>query len=112
MRIDKLNKKYSPKYQKVRRVWVNLFRPIRYGSRNPIYAFHPITYIMLATFAITAIMTVKLIPFAWIPFVSAFTFTAISLIYFRFFPLSWEEMSDYEKEAYRFINQLPSDWNA
>ncbi len=111
MRLDKLNKKYSPNYKKIRRAWVNLFRPIRYGSRNPIYAFHPITYIMLSTFAITAILTINEVSFAWIPFISAFTFTAISMIYFKLFPLSWEEMSDIEKEAYKLIHKLPSDWN-
>ena len=102
---------YSPLYTKIRRTFTNLFRPVKVGSKNPLNRIHPISYIMLVLFSATAVLLVNEFEYYWIPFVSGFIFTVISMIYSNFFPLSWEEMYEYEKEAYRLMNKLPRDWN-
>jgi hypothetical protein len=45
-----------------------------------------------------------------LPFAIGCSFVFIASIYFTLFPLSWEEMTEEEKEAYRILNQLPNDW--
>jgi hypothetical protein len=51
------------------------------------------------------------IEYSWLPFLIGFTITSLSMLYLNFFPLSWDEMYDYEKDAYRIMFQLPKDWN-
>lgn len=109
---SKLNKKYTPGYKKFRRVWVNLFRPIVQDSKNLFLLIDPIAYIMFTLFLTTFLLYFYDIApdNHWIPFASGFAFTAISMLYFRLFPLTWDEMSDVEKQVYRMSLQLPRDW--
>lgn len=100
MKTDKLLKKYSKKSQKIRRFVANLFR----NSKKTLYV-DPFAYIMVFLFIITVLLDVA------IPFLSGGAFFLITIIYFKFFPLSWEEMEDYEKIEYRKINKLPETWN-
>jgi hypothetical protein len=49
-------------------------------------------------------------PNHWIPFVSGWVVIPITWIYFRFSPQTWDEMYEYEKNAFRHIWRLPFDW--
>jgi len=111
MEKEFLHNNYSPLFRKIRRIVTNLFRPIKISSKNPLLKLHPISYLMLLSFSITAIMLANGVEYYWIPFILGFTFISICMIYFNFFPLSWDEMYEYEKEAYRLMNRLPKDWN-
>jgi hypothetical protein len=106
MSTEKLKKSYSPKMKKFRRSWVNLFRS--YSKKNKL---QPSAVIVFISFAITvALALLDFTEYAFLPFISGCFFILASFVYFRFSPLSWEEMNDEEKEAYRLFNQLPSDW--
>jgi hypothetical protein len=106
MNIEKLKKSYSPKLKKFRRSWVNLFRS--YSEKNKL---QPSAVIVFVSFAITAALALLgFNKYAFLPFLLGCFFMLVSIVYFRFYPLSWEEMNDEEKEAYRYLNQLPSDW--
>jgi hypothetical protein len=106
MSTEKLKKSYSPKMKKFRRSWVNLFRS--YSKKNKL---QPSAVIVFISFAITvALELLDFSEYAFLPFLSGCFFILASFVYFRFYPLSWEEMNDEEKEAYRLFNQLPSDW--
>ena len=106
MNTEKLKKSYSPKLKKFRRSWVNLFRS--YSEKNKL---QPSAVIVFISFAITvALELLDFSEYAFLPFLSGCFFILASFVYFRFFPLSWEEMNGEEKEAYRLFNQLPNDW--
>ena len=107
MSTDKLNKTYSPKISNFRVKWVKLFRPI--SEKNKI---HPATIIVLLGFIGTIILTIAnpSNTLAFIPFVVTWFFILVSFYYFRFFPLTWLEMSDVEKDVYRELHLLPNDW--
>lgn len=107
MKIDKLKKEYNPKVSNFRVKWVKLFRPI--SERNKL---QPATIIVLLGFIGTIILTLvnPSNTLAFIPFVSTWFFILVSFYYFRFFPLTWLEMTDLEKDVYRQLHLLPSDW--
>ena len=93
-------------------MWVNLFREfdLKSKSNNFFKRLQPITCIMILLFTLSITLYLNNIPFNYLPFLIGWIFIAISFLYFRIFPLSWEEMTMYEKEAYRYINKLPIDW--
>lgn len=107
MSKDKLTKVYNPKISNFRVKWVKLFRPINEKVR-----IHPATIIVVLGFIGTIILTIAnpSNTLAFIPFVGAWIFILVSLYYFRFFPLTWTEMTDLEKDVYRQLHLLPSDW--
>jgi len=106
MNTEKIKKSYSPKAKKFRRSWVNLFRS--YSKKNKL---QPSAVIVFTSFAITVALTLlDFSEYAFLPFLSGCLFILASIAYFHFSPLTWEEMNDEEKEAYRFFNKLPSDW--
>ena len=104
VKIEKLKKPYSPEMIKFRRKWVNLFRE----KSTPI---QPIVIINFLSFLLSMLIfftySEKL---AIIPFGLSMIFLVISLIYFRFFPLTWSEMNELEKEKFRGFYKLPNDW--
>ena len=107
MNKEILKKTYSSKSIKFRRAWVNLFRD--YSAKN---RFQPSTIIVLFSFIITVILTLLgYTEYAFIPFLLGCCFILVSFIYFRFFPLTWKEMNDKEREAYKLFNRLPNDWD-
>ena len=108
MSLEKLKKSYKPNVSKFRRVWVNLFR--NYSKKNKL---QPSVVIVFVSFILSVIMSVGFgyNKYGFLPFAIGCSFVLISFIYFRFFPLSWEEMTEEEKEAYRFFNRLPNDWD-
>ena len=107
MTIEKLKKSYKPNVSKFRRMWVNLFR--NYSKKNKL---QPSAVIVFVSFILSVIMSVGFgyEKYGFLPFAIGCFFVLVSFIYFTICPLSWGEMTDEEKEAYRFFNQLPSDW--
>ena len=106
MNLEKLKKSYKPNISKFRRNWINLFRS--YSTKNKL---QPSVFIVLTSFILTVIMTFNnLGNFAYMPFLIGCSFVLISFVYFHFFPLSWKEMNDEEKEVYRLLHKLPKDW--
>ena len=108
MNIEKLKKSYKPNVSKFRRKWVNLFRD--YSEKNRL---QPSAIIVFTSFIISVIMIIGFgyEKYGSLPFLIGCFFILVSFIYFRFFPLSWEEMTEEEKEVYRTLNKLPSDWD-
>ena len=47
--INNLNKEYPNWYKRIRRVIVNLYRPILHDKSNSIFNQHPIFFIMFIT---------------------------------------------------------------
>ena len=107
MNVEKLKKSYKPNVSKFRRMWVNLFR--NYSKKNKL---QPSVVIVFVSFILSVIMSVgfSFNKYGFLPFAIGCSFVLTSFIYFRFFPLSWEEMNEEEKEAYRFFNKLSNDW--
>ena len=104
--MEKLLKKYSKNYSSFRRRWANLYRPMK----KPKF-LQPAVIIMFSLFLLTTIGFVLNIPYHPIPFIGGILFVLISIYYFMFFPLTWDEMYDYEKDYYRTIWNKPKDWN-
>jgi hypothetical protein len=46
-----------------------------------------------------------------IPFLISWGFVFVSFYYFSVFPLTWNEMTEFEKKYYRELYRLPDDWN-
>lgn len=107
MDIEKLKKSYKPNVSKFRRMWVNLFR--NYSKKNKL---QPSVIIVFVSFILSLKLTLIFgyEKYGFLPFAIGCSFVLISFIYFRFFPLSWGEMTEEEKEVYRTHNQLPHDW--
>ena len=107
MSIEKLKKSYKPNVSKFRRIWVNLFRD--YSKKNKL---QPSAVIVFVSFILSVIMSVGFgyEKYGFLPFAIGCFFVLVSFIYFTLYPLSWGEMTEEEKEAYRFFKQLPSDW--
>ena len=105
MNLEKLNRQYTPAQIKFRRNWVNLFRE---SNGNPIQKSAMIVFI---SFGISMLLFFtgfeEISP---IPFLLGFSFILISVIYFRIYPLSWNEMNDLEKKVFREFQRLPTDW--
>jgi hypothetical protein len=110
MNIKKISKNYSPRYSKIRRVWVNMFRPIKRNSVNPLLIINPATYLMFVCFFSTSILSFNGSEYSELPFLLSWVWLFISLTYFNIFPLTWKEMNDVEKVEYRELYDLPDDW--
>jgi hypothetical protein len=108
MSLEKLKKSYKPNVSKFRRKWVNLFR--NYSKKNKL---QPSAVIVFVSFILSVIMSVGFgyNKYGFLPFAIGCSFVLISFIYFTLYPLSWEEMTEEEKEAYRFFNRLPENWD-
>ena len=108
---NKLNKEYSTKYKKIRRKIVDLYRPININSKNLFVSKIDImTYIMFILFSISASLFLFNIEYEYVPFLLGFFLNLIFMIYLKVYPLSWNEMYDYEKKIYRDLFYLPKDW--
>lgn len=106
----KLLKPYSDTAMKIRRVLFNLYRPILHDKSKSIWNQHMMAYIMFFLFACSATLLVMDCPYHQYPFVSGWVVIPITWIYFKFYPQTWVEMYDYEKDAFRGIWRLPNDW--
>ena len=108
--LKSLNKKYSNGYKKIRRVIINLYRPILHDKSSSKLNQHPIAYIMFITFIWSAILVHQDSPNYWIPFLSGWVIIPITWIYLKLFPQTWDEMYEYEKVAFRQIWRLSKKW--
>ncbi len=104
--MEKLLKKYPKKYSSFRRKWANLYRPMK----TPKF-LQPAVIIMLILFSLTFAGFMLNLPYHPIPFIGGFFFVLISIYYFKLFPLTWDEMYDYEKKYYKELHRLPKDWD-
>lgn len=85
--------------KKLRRIWANLFRPV-----NKISFLEPISLITLVTFILSVVLYLIDVEWFYVPFLISWSFIIISVVYFNKFPLTWDEMNDKEKEAYKKFN--------
>lgn len=109
-KIKKLKKIYPPLYKKIRRILVNLFRPISRGRNHILLNQHPIAYIMLILSIWMFIGVYQNNILAGIPFIIGWVFVALCFIYFKYFPQTWDEMYEYEKIAWRRLHKKPINW--
>ena len=109
--LKKLTKKHPNWYKKIRRILFNLYRPILHDKSKSIFNQHLIAYIMFGLFTWSAILLYNDTPNHYVPFISGWILIPITWIYFKFSPQTWDEMYDYEKEAFRLIWKLPHNWD-
>tara|TARA_Y100001972_G_C7651037_1_gene327371 strand:- start:1638 stop:1991 length:354 start_codon:yes stop_codon:yes gene_type:complete len=109
--LKKLTKKHPNWYKKIRRILFNLYRPILHDKSKSIFNQHLIAYIMFGLFTWSAILLYNDVPNHYVPFISGWILIPITWIYFKFSPQTWDEMYDYEKEAFRLIWKLPHNWD-
>lgn len=107
----KILRKYPNWAKKIRRVIVNLYRPILHDRSNSIFNQHPIAYLMFAAFGWSAYLVHIDSPDYYIPFISMFCVIPLSWIYLKIQPQTWDEMYDYEKDAFRQIWRKSPTWN-
>tara|TARA_B100001287_G_scaffold34720_1_gene24611 strand:+ start:1948 stop:2370 length:423 start_codon:yes stop_codon:yes gene_type:complete len=107
---QKLLKQYPDWAKKIRRVIVNLYRPILHDRSESKFNQHTIAYIMLIAFSWTAILVGLDSELYHIPFLSAFCVIPTTWIYLKYFPLTWDEMYDYEKVQFRLLWKKRKNW--
>ena len=103
LKNEKLKKTYSPKMVKFRRSWINLFRE-KSTPIQPIVVIIAISFLLSIFLYFTYSEELSVIPFGL-----SMIFLAISLIYFQLFPLTWDEMTELEKQIFKGFNELPND---
>ena len=108
--INNLNKEYPNWYKKIRRMIVNLYRPILHGKSDSIFNQHPIFYIMIISFICSAVLLYLDNPNHAYPFGIGWCIIPITWIYLKIFPQTWSEMYEYEKMKFRQIWKLPFNW--
>lgn len=108
--IKNLNKEYPVWYKKIRRMIVNLYRPILHDKSNSIFNQHPIFFIMFITLIWSGVLVYMDSPNYIYPFGIAWCIIPITWLYLKFFPQTWDEMKDYEKVVFRQIWKLSSTW--
>ena len=109
--LHKITKEYPNWYKKIRRVIINLYRPILHDKSDSIFNQHPIAYLMFAAFWWSFYLVYQEHDLYYLPFFSAFCIIPLSWIYLKFYPQTWGEMKDYEKEAFRQIWRKSPSWN-
>lgn len=108
--LKNLKKIYPKWYKKIRRLIINLYRPILHDKSESKLNQSCITYIMFSLFIWSAILVYQDSPNYWIPFLSGWVVIPITWIYLSLFPQTWDEMYEYEKVAFRQIWRLSENW--
>lgn len=103
---NNLNKVYPSWYSSLRRKWANLYRPMSSFS-----ILQPIVIIVFSMFLLSILLFILGYENSGIPFIISWFFVFISFYYFSVWPLTWSEMTDFEKKYYRELYRLPKDWN-
>ena len=108
-----LLKPYSKWAMKIRRVIINLYRPVLHDRSNSIFNQHLLAYLMFGLFGCSGILLALGFdqPEFGYPFLSGWVLVFITQIYLRFFPQTWAEMYDYEKAAFRQLHILRKNWS-
>lgn len=107
---ERLLKVYPKGYKKIRRVIINLYRPILHDKSKSVFNQHPMAYIMFSLFAWSFILLTQDSELYFLPFSCGWVVIPITWIYLKLAPQTWDEMYDYEKIAFRQIWKLPIDW--
>lgn len=108
-----LLKPYSKWAMKIRRIIINLYRPILHDRSESFFNLDLLFYLMFTLFGCSGIllaMGVDQPEFSY-PFLSGWILVFISQFYLRFFPQTWAEMYDYEKAAFRELHRLRKNWS-
>lgn len=107
---ERLLKIYSPRAKKIRRKIVNLYRPILHDKSTSKFNQDLMAYIMFGLFFIGLILELNDINHSFLPFIVGWIVIPLTWVYFRFYPITWDEMYEYEKKAFRDIWRLPPSW--
>lgn len=111
-----LNKRFYHSYgktsMKIRRVIINLYRPILHDRSESIFNQHLLAYLMFGLFGCSGVLLALGFdqPEFGYPFLAGILLVFITQIYLRFFPQTWPEMYEYEKKAFRQMHKLPPMW--
>ena len=108
--INNLNKEYPNWYKKIRRMIVNLYRPILHGKTDSKWNQHLMFYIMMVLFLTSLVLLVCDVKYHYLPFLSGWLVIPITWIYLKIFPQTWSEMYEYEKMIFKQIWKLPTNW--
>ena len=84
--LNNLKKQYSEGYKKIRRLIINLYRPILHDKSTSIFNQHPITYIMFITFIWSGVLVYMDDPNYAIPFWYCLVYYTYYLVIFEVFP--------------------------
>ena len=109
---EALLKTYSKWAMKIRRVLINLYRPILHDKSESYFNLDLLFYLMFTLFGCSGIllaMGVDQPEFSY-PFLAGWVLVFISQFYLRYFPQTWAEMYDYEKAAFRELHRLRKNW--
>ena len=104
------NKKYSKQAKFLRMLLMDFYRPVIKKRKNKGLNQDRILYVMLILFFTSVSMQYSGYENYHIPFLSGWVFVLFTLIYLRFFPLTWSEMLWYERDAIRGLYNIPADW--
>ena len=106
---ERLLKIYPPRAKKIRRKIVNLYRPILHDKSTSKFNQDLMEYNVWFIFYR---LNFKLndINHSFLPFIVGWIVIPLTWVYFRFYPITWDEMYEYEKKAFRDIWRLPPSW--
>ena len=109
---ETLLKPYGKWAMKIRRVIINLYRPVLHDRSKSIFNQHLLFYFMFTLFGCSGILLAIGVdqPEFGYPFLSGWVLVFITQIYLRFFPQTWAEMYDYEKDSFRELHRLRKNW--
>ena len=108
-----LLKPYSKWAMKIRRIIINLYRPILHDRSESIFNLDLLFYLMFTLFGCSGILLAIGVdqPEFGYPFLAGWVLVFITQIYLRYFPQTWAEMYDYEKTAFRELHRLRKNWS-
>ena len=113
--IDELNQTFNKKYSKRAKFWrmliMDFYRPVIKRRINKGLNQDRILYVMLILFFTSVSMQYSGHENYHIPFISGWFFVLFTLMYLKFFPLTWSEMLWYEKDAIRGLYNIPVNWS-
>lgn len=110
---ETLLKPYSKWAMKIRRIIINLYRPILHDRSRSIFNQHLLAYLMFGLFGCSGVLLALGFdqPEFSYPFLSGWVLVFVSQFYLRYFPQTWTEMYDYEKAAFRQLHKLRKNWS-
>ena len=108
-----LLKPYSKWAMKIRRIIINLYRPILHDRSESIFNLDLLFYLMFTLFGCSGILLAVGVdqPEFGYPFLAGWVLVFITQFYLRYFPQTWAEMYDYEKAAFRELHRLRKNWS-
>jgi hypothetical protein len=112
--LRSLQKRRSYFSLKIRSFLLWFIRPINRNSNYLVFRQEPIVHIMSIGIVGTILMVIA--GYGWpseaIPFGSAFVLNVFLSYFFKWFPMSWQEMDEYEKQYIRkiFGKEKETNW--